>query len=59
MTPSVVGVPVTFLRAQLQRNGWNVQRTAKVLEMPRSNLYKKIERHGLLRGSSNPEGDVD
>ncbi len=48
-----------FLREQLQRNGWNVQRTAKVLEMPRSNLYKKIERHGLLRGSSNREGDFE
>jgi two-component system nitrogen regulation response regulator NtrX len=48
-----------FLREQLQRNAWNVQRTAKALEMPRSNLYKKIERHGLLRGSSNREGDSE
>jgi two-component system nitrogen regulation response regulator NtrX len=48
-----------FLREQLQRNAWTVQRTAKALEMPRSNLYKKIERHGLLRGSSNPEGDSE
>ncbi len=48
-----------FLRDQLERNAWNVQRTAKVLEMPRSNLYKKIEKHGLLRAPANPEGDAE
>jgi two-component system nitrogen regulation response regulator NtrX len=48
-----------FLQAQLERQGWNVQRTAKALEMPRSNLYKKIEKHGLLRNPSNREGDLN
>jgi two-component system nitrogen regulation response regulator NtrX len=46
-----------FLREQLARQGWNVQRTAKVLEMPRSNLYKKIEKHGLMRSPTQREGD--
>jgi two-component system nitrogen regulation response regulator NtrX len=46
-----------FLREQLARQGWNVQRTAKVLDMPRSNLYKKIEKHGLMRSPTQREGD--
>jgi two-component system nitrogen regulation response regulator NtrX len=40
-----------FLEAKLREHDWNVAETARVLEMPRSNLYKKIERHGLARGS--------
>jgi two-component system nitrogen regulation response regulator NtrX len=38
-----------YLRHQLERNGWNVQKTAKALVMQRSNLYKKIEKYGLVR----------
>ncbi|MBX3175179.1 MAG: sigma-54-dependent Fis family transcriptional regulator [Gemmatimonadaceae bacterium] len=38
-----------FLSAKLREYEWNVAETARVLEMPRSNLYKKIERHGLAR----------
>jgi len=38
-----------FLVAKLQENDWNVSETARTLEMPRSNLYKKIERYGLTR----------
>ncbi len=40
-----------FLEAKLREHDWNVAETARVLEMPRSNLYKKIERHGLARRS--------
>jgi two-component system nitrogen regulation response regulator NtrX len=40
-----------FLTAKLAENGWNVSETARKLDMPRSNLYKKIERYGLERGS--------
>jgi two-component system nitrogen regulation response regulator NtrX len=36
-----------FLQQRLAENGWNVKRTAEVLGMQRSNLYKKIERYGL------------
>jgi two-component system, NtrC family, nitrogen regulation response regulator NtrX len=38
-----------FLLTKLRQFDWNVAETARVLEMPRSNLYKKIERHGLAR----------
>ncbi len=39
-----------FLAAKLAENDWNVSETARKLAMPRSNLYKKIERYGLVRG---------
>jgi two-component system nitrogen regulation response regulator NtrX len=38
-----------FLEAKLEENGWNVSETARKLDMPRSNLYKKIEKYGLQR----------
>jgi two-component system nitrogen regulation response regulator NtrX len=38
-----------FLLAKLRTFDWNVSETARALEMPRSNLYKKIERYGLER----------
>ena len=38
-----------FLIAKLQQHDWNVSETARSLQMPRSNLYKKIERYGLGR----------
>jgi two-component system nitrogen regulation response regulator NtrX len=38
-----------FLLAKLQEHDWNVSETARTVQMPRSNLYKKIERYGLTR----------
>jgi two-component system nitrogen regulation response regulator NtrX len=38
-----------FLLAKLREQDWNVSETARALDMPRSNLYKKIERYGLTR----------
>ncbi len=38
-----------FLLTKLQQHDWNVSETARTLQMPRSNLYKKIERYGLAR----------
>jgi len=38
-----------FLQAKLRAFDWNVSETARALDMPRSNLYKKIERYGLTR----------
>jgi two-component system nitrogen regulation response regulator NtrX len=38
-----------FLKVKLSENGWNVSETARRLSMPRSNLYKKIEKYGLER----------
>ncbi|MDQ6885947.1 MAG: sigma-54 dependent transcriptional regulator [Gemmatimonadota bacterium] len=38
-----------FLLTKLRGSDWNVSETARLLQMPRSNLYKKIERYGLAR----------
>jgi two-component system nitrogen regulation response regulator NtrX len=38
-----------FLLVKLREHDWNVAETARTLDMPRSNLYKKIERHALAR----------
>jgi two-component system, NtrC family, nitrogen regulation response regulator NtrX len=38
-----------YLLAKLQEHDWNVSETARTLNMPRSNLYKKIERYQLAR----------
>jgi two-component system nitrogen regulation response regulator NtrX len=38
-----------FLSARLDAHGWNVSETARALDMPRSNLYKKMERLNLQR----------
>jgi two-component system nitrogen regulation response regulator NtrX len=44
-----------YLVAKLRAYDWNVSETARALDMPRSNLYKKIERYGLSReGGSAP-----
>jgi two-component system, NtrC family, nitrogen regulation response regulator NtrX len=40
-----------FLVAKLRENGWNISRTAEVIQTPRSNLYKKIEHHKIDRDS--------
>jgi len=33
----------------LRENDWNVAETSRRIDMPRSNLYKKIEKYGLVR----------
>ncbi len=38
-----------YLLSKLRQFDWNVSETARVIDMPRSNLYKKIERYGLSR----------
>ena len=53
-----------YLVAKLRAYDWNVSETARALEMPRSNLYKKIERYGLSReggagGSPVPAAGAD
>ena len=42
-----------FLSRKLEEFSWNVTRTAKAIDTPRSNLYKKLEQYDLRRG----EGD--
>ncbi len=41
-----------FLETKLRENDWNVTETARLLDMPRSNLYRKIERHALQRDNA-------
>ena len=36
-----------FIIAKLREQDWNVLQTAKAIETPRSNLYKKIEQYGI------------
>ena len=38
-----------YLLHKLRAFNWNVSETARAVDMPRSNLYKKIERYGLER----------
>jgi two-component system, NtrC family, nitrogen regulation response regulator NtrX len=40
-----------FLAQQLRQHDWNLSETARAIKIPRSNLYKKMERFGLTRGS--------
>jgi len=39
-----------FLVQQLRKHDWNLSETARAIKIPRSNLYKKMERFGLPRG---------
>jgi two-component system nitrogen regulation response regulator NtrX len=41
-----------FIVAKLREHDWNVSETARAIDMPRSNLYKKIERYALIREES-------
>ncbi len=38
-----------YILSKLREHDWNVSETARAIDMPRSNLYKKIERYGLVR----------
>ncbi len=40
-----------YILHKLRENDWNVSETARKVEMPRSNLYKKIEKYDLVRDS--------
>jgi two-component system nitrogen regulation response regulator NtrX len=41
-----------YILAKLRENDWNVSETARTIDMPRSNLYKKIEKFNLVREDS-------
>ncbi len=38
-----------FILAKLEENDWNIAATAKAIDTPRSNLYKKLEAYGIAR----------
>ena len=40
---------MAYIAHKLRVNDWNVSETARRIDMPRSNLYKKIEKYGLNR----------
>jgi two-component system nitrogen regulation response regulator NtrX len=40
-----------FILAKLEEHDWNVAATAKAIDTPRSNLYKKLETYGIRRES--------
>jgi two-component system nitrogen regulation response regulator NtrX len=42
-----------YLLAKLRTFDWHVSETARALDMPRSNLYKKIERYALQRETAD------
>ena len=44
------GAERAYILQKLRENDWNVAETARRIDMPRSNLYKKIEKYGLVRG---------
>lgn len=39
-----------FIKFKLEKNNWNVSKTADDIEIQRSHLYSKIEKFGLKRG---------
>ncbi len=41
-----------YIAHHLERNGWNVAATARAIDTPRSNLYKKIQAYDLQREES-------
>jgi two-component system, NtrC family, nitrogen regulation response regulator NtrX len=38
-----------YILQKLREHDWNVSETARAVDMPRSNLYKKIEKYELIR----------
>ncbi len=36
-----------YLVGKLRENGWNISKTAEVIDTPRSNLYKKLEQYQI------------
>ena len=40
-----------FLVSKLRENGWNISKTAEVIDTPRSNLYKKLEQYQISQES--------
>ena len=41
---------------KLRENNWNISKTAEVIDTPRSNLYKKLERGESSRKSTGRRG---
>jgi two-component system nitrogen regulation response regulator NtrX len=37
----------SYLLRMLKTSGWNIQKTAEAIDMPRSLLYRKMEKYGI------------
>jgi len=46
-----------FILAVLEKNDWNISRTAKAIDTPRSNLYKKLEQYGIAKDGLSADDD--
>lgn len=42
-----------FIKYKLEKNAWNVSKTADEIDIQRSHLYSKIEKYGLKRENGN------
>ena len=47
-----------FILAKLEANEWNISKTAKEIDTPRSNLYKKLEQYGLAKTARERDGEA-
>ncbi len=67
MAPTLPGLPeggswkefraaaeAAFLRRRLEANRWNVRKTADQIDMPRSHIYRLMDRYGLKRPDPDP-----
>jgi len=43
-----------FIVRKLRENDWNITQTARAIDTPRSNLYKKLEQYGISREKDDP-----
>jgi two-component system nitrogen regulation response regulator NtrX len=48
-----------FLEEKLKLYNYNIAKTAREIELPRSNLYKKIESSGIIIPDNNSEADEE
>ena len=53
-----MGAEKLFLVRKLRENEWNVTATAKSIETPRSNLYKKMKQYGIEREPAVEKGSA-
>ncbi len=47
-----------FILAKLEKNNWNISQTAREIDTPRSNLYKKLAQYGIKIKMGVGEGDA-
>lgn len=53
LSTMVDSVEAQCILAALKENDWNIRRTAEVLEVERSNLYKKMSKYSIARPDSD------